>query len=218
MNQILTTKEVNMHSSSKNKQISSSKLKKFFKLQFIISITIVLLLITIVIFYIQFLNKKEKSSINLISNYQFSKLYNNENIYNNKSNTSNNTVLFGIIEIPKIKLYYPVFSNISEDLLKISPCKFYGNSPNLSGNICIAGHNYNNDKFFSNISLLNEGDEILLYDIFDNVYTYYVFNVYEVTKNNLSPVNSVSSNSKELTLVTCNNLNKNRIIVKSKQK
>ena len=217
MNQILTTKNTNLYS-SESKQISSSKFEIFFKFQFITSVTIVLLLLSIVISYINFLNEKEKSSIDLINNYQFSKLYNNESIYNNKSNIYSDNVLFGILEIPKIKLYYPVFSNISEDLLKISPCKFYGSSPNLYGNICIAGHNYNNGKFFSNISLLSKGDIITLYDIYDNIYTYYIVSVYEVDENNLSPIKSLSLNSKELTLVTCNNLNRNRIIVKSKQK
>ena len=32
---------------------------------------------------------------------------------------------FGIIEIPKLDLYYPIYSELNEDLLKIAPCKFF---------------------------------------------------------------------------------------------
>ncbi|MCI8621812.1 MAG: sortase [Clostridia bacterium] len=34
----------------------------------------------------------------------------------------------------------------------------------MYGNLCIAGHNYKNDTFFSNISKLNYGDIIEIHD------------------------------------------------------
>ena len=74
-------------------------------------------------------------------------------------------VFFGIIEIPKINIYYPVFSELSDELLKIAPCKFYGNSPEKPGNICIAGHNYVDNKFFSNLPELEKDDLIEIYDL-----------------------------------------------------
>lgn len=127
-------------------------------------------------------------------------------------------VCFGIIEIPKIDLYYPVFSNLSEDLLKISPCKFYGNTPDTNGNICIAGHNYDNSLFFSKLSTLSENDEIYIFDNNGNQYVYLVYNIYEVMDSDLSPIFDYEQNEKTLTLVTCNNFNSNRIILKAKQK
>ena len=123
---------------------------------------------------------------------------------------------FGIIEIPKINLYYPVFSHLTEELLKISPCKFYGDSPNVNGNICIAGHNYDNSLFFSKISTLSQNDEIYIFDNNGTQYTYLVYAIYEVTQSNLSPIFDYEANEKTLTLVTCNNLNSNRIILKAK--
>lgn len=125
---------------------------------------------------------------------------------------------FGIIEIPKINLYYPIFSDLTEDLLKISPCKFYGDSPDINGNICIAGHNYDNALFFSKISTLSQNDEIFIYDNNDNQYTYLVYDIYEVPESDLSPIFNYEQNEKILTLVTCNNFNSNRIIIKAKQK
>lgn len=127
-------------------------------------------------------------------------------------------VYFGIIKIEKIDLYYPVFSYLTEDLLKISPCKFYGDMPNVNGNICIAGHNYDNSLFFSKIATLLPNDEISIFDYNGTQYSYLVYAIYEVTESDLSPIFNYNSNEKTLTLVTCNNFNSNRIIVKAKQK
>lgn len=125
--------------------------------------------------------------------------------------------LFGIIEIPKINLYYPVFSELTEELLKVSPCKFYGGTPSYNGNICIAGHNYDNSLFFSKLSSLSQNDEISIFDTNGVPYIYFVYDVYEVTETNLSPILNYDANEKTLTLITCNNFNSNRIIVKARQ-
>ncbi len=201
MNQILVTK-------LKNK---SNKI--FFKIQFFVSIIVVITLIGFFFYYILYLKKKENISNTIISSYNIYKLYSN---YNN-DNFDIDSNIFGIIEIPKINIYYPVFSNLTEENLKVSPCKFYGGSLTLNGNICIAGHNYNNSMFFSNIFLLKNNDEIFIYDNSGKKYIYKVFNIYEVSQTDLSPVFDYTLLSKELTLVTCNNLNKNRFIVKAKQ-
>ena len=52
-----------------------------------------------------------------------------------------------IIRIPKIDLEYGIVDHWSNELLKMSPCKFHGCDPNEVGNFCIVGHNYRNDKF-----------------------------------------------------------------------
>lgn len=127
-------------------------------------------------------------------------------------------VCSGIIQIPKINLYYPVFSYLTEELLKIAPCKFYGDTPNVNGNICIAGHNYDNSLFFSKLSTLSLDDEIYIFDSSGSQYIYLVHDIYEVEDTNLSPVFDYEENDRTLTLVTCNNFNFNRIILKAKQK
>lgn len=202
-------------------QILNTKIKKnsdkiFFKFQFTISIVIILILISVICYYLFSLHKKEKSSNNVIDNYNIYKLYSNS--YLNKSyNNTSQSEFFGVIQIPKINLYYSVFSHLDENLLKVSPCKFYGDSPKTYGNICIAGHNYNNSMFFSNLFLLDNNDEIYIYDTNDEKYTYIVFKSYEVIPSDLSPLFDYENNSKELTLITCNNLNSNRLIIKAKQ-
>lgn len=207
MNQILSTKLI------KNRKKYNKK--KWFKIQFIFSISITIILMFILFYYFNFLRQNENFSNDLISNYNIYKLYNND-IKNSDNKISND--LFGIIEIPKIKLYYPVFSHLNDKLLKISPCKFYGNSPNINGNLCIAGHNYDNSLFFSKISSLSRNDEIIIYDINNNKYVYWVYNIYEVKETDLSPILDYKKDEKFLTLITCNNFNLNRIIVRAKQK
>lgn len=222
MNQILYTKFRNEKKETKredrkilNNKNSKIKLnKKFFKLQFFFSIFIVFLVICYFTYYTISLKNKENLSNNLINNYNISKLYAN---YNSSENMNPNNNIFGILEIPKINLYYPIFSSLSDDLLKIAPCKFHGESPNQNGNLCIAGHNYDNSLFFSNIGKLLENDEIFIYDNLGDKYVYHVFDVYEVNYSDLSPVTKYDTNIKQLTLITCNNLNSKRIVVKAKQ-
>ena len=82
-------------------------------------------------------------------------------------------------------------------------------------NLCIAGHNYNNNQFFSLISKLQKEDKINIYTNSHRKYTYSVFANYEVKTDDLSPISPFTSGH-ELTLVTCNNLNNNRIIIKAR--
>lgn len=214
MNQILETN---------SKKTKLKKLKnnfKMFKIQLIFSTSILAILLFFCIYYIFSLKSKENLSSSILSNYEIYKLY--SNIGNNSVSNSNEQSfqdegnIFGIIKIPKINIEYSVFSKLTEEQLKISPCKFFGGSPKDNGNICIAGHNYDNSLFFSNLKLLDENDEIFIYDNLDNEYIYKVFSIYETDENDLSPIFNYEKNSKTLTLITCNNFNKKRIVVKAK--
>ena len=212
MNQILKT---NLN----NKKNKSYRKKTLFFLQLSFSLFFVIA-ISIFIFYNNFnLSRKENYSNQVLENYNIARLY--ANLNNNIDSASNeigsNQIfnIIGIIEISKINLYYPVFSTYSDELLKISPCKFYGPLPGKSGNLCIAGHNYDNDKFFSKISSLSINDEIIIYDNSNNKFSYFVSDIYEVSSDDLSPVYSYDKNNKQLTLITCNNFNNNRIVVKA---
>ena len=211
MNQILVTNFNNKFNNKKGKEY-----KKIFKVQFIISITIIVFAICFFIYYLYSLKTSENFSKKIISNYNISTLY-SSNKKNNEIQSSAENSIFGIIEIPKINIYYPVFSYLSEENLKVSPCKLYGTNLNENTNICIAGHNYNNDMFFSNIDKLQNGDEIYIYNNNGFKYIYIVFGKYEVKENDLSPIYNYNKNEKTLTLITCNNLNNNRIIIKAKQ-
>lgn len=199
-------------------QILETKLKKFksnknfFKMQLTISIFLIIVFVIILILHFYSNSNKEKISSNISSNYNLYKLYSES-----YSEASTDDVILCTIEIPKINIKYPVFSKFDDELLKISPCRFYGRTPKEYGNLCIAGHNYNNSKFFSNLFLLNNGDKIYLYDNSEQKFIYNVFLYYEVSSSDMSPILDYDKNIKQLTLVTCNNLNQNRLIVKAKQ-
>jgi LPXTG-site transpeptidase (sortase) family protein len=131
------------------------------------------------------------------------------------SKTSTSSNIFGKLEIPSLNISYAVFNDFSEELLKISPCKFYGVNINETGNIAIAGHNFDNHTFFSDLNKLKNDDEIYLYSNSNEKYIYKVYDTFETDSSDLNSLNNTFINSKELTLVTCNNSNKKRFIVKA---
>lgn len=196
-----------------NQILEVKKNKSIYKIQLYISIIAIIIFSVSFFIYKYNLNKKESISESLLKNYSISKLYSNSSI-NSDTNADSNVI--GIIEIPKLKISYPIFSGINDELLKISPCRFYGSMPYSISNLCIAGHNYNNNKFFSNINQLTSDDYVIIYNNSMKKFTYIVTDNYEVESNDLSPIFSKDDNNiASLTLVTCNNINKKRIIVKA---
>ena len=219
MNQILYNKDdykSNINYNLNSEIVDKEHNKSFFKFQFIASSLLVVVIITGYFLYSYNRNKKENISKMLIDNYSISRLYNNEQPITTYEESGTMFSVIGIIEIPKINISYPILSESNDELLKIAPCRISGPMPNEDGNLCIAGHNYDNYKFFSKISSLENGDEIIIYDLYNNKLSYYVFNNYEVLENNLSPLETSDNNSKQITLITCNNLNSNRIIIEAK--
>lgn len=72
--------------------------------------------------------------------------------------------------------------------------------------------------FLVNLLLCHKILKYLFMIFLGNKYLYLVYNIYEVEESDLSPIFDYQENEKTLTLVTCNNLNSNRIILKAKQK
>ena len=226
MNQIINidlNKHIDQSQDSKNKYTVPSKkhfYTKIFNIQFFLSIIAIFIITSIFAYYKSSLNPREDFSNLLINNYSITKLYSNHTntISDNAPQLEPNSII-GIIEIPMLNISYPIFNELTDELLKTSPCKFWGDFPSKTSNdfnLCIAGHNYDNDKFFSKIKALNISDKIYIYDNFDNQYMYSVIKNYEVKSDDLSPVYETNTDSFELTIVTCNNFNGNRIIINAK--
>ena len=123
--------------------------------------------------------------------------------------------IIGYIEIKSLKINYPIFSSYNDELLKTAICKFLGPNINEVGNLCILGHNYYNNKFFSKLYELNIGDEIILYDLDKNAFPYKVFDKNIVNENDLNCLSQSSGGMKIITLITCANNSHNRTIVKA---
>ena len=117
-----------------------------------------------------------------------------ENIRNNTYVTESGTKYYAIakINIPSISCEYSVLCAIdseytwSNELLKISPCYFWGAEPNKPGNFCIAGHNYRNTRFFSKVPTLENGDIIEITDLTNTTVKYSVYDKYTVIPDDLS--------------------------------
>ena len=164
------------HKSSKeNKLKNFIKSQKYF-LQFIISAITALIFLLLFFTKVYKDNQQQKISKELLNNYNLSKLYTNssQEIYNNTS-----PFVIGLLKIDKIDLNYPILSESNDELLKISICRFTGPMPNEVGNLCIAGHNYIDNRFFSRLNELNIGDKIEVYDFYGNKKDYTIFKTYE---------------------------------------
>ena len=131
--------------------------------------------------------------------------------------------MVGTINIPKINVEYPIIDGETdsveetEALLKISPTKFWGPEPNEVGNFCIVGHNYRNSRFFSKVPTLENGDIIKITDLAGQTINYRVYNKYEVDPTDVSCTTQLTNGNKEITLITCTNDSKMRVIVKARE-
>lgn len=191
-------------------------LKKY-KIQLVISLVIFIILFSYWIYSYFTIKHSKDISKSILNTFNISRIYSNNQDYTVvelDNNTS--TFVIGIIEIPKISIKYPILSDINDELLKVSPCRFYGPHPNQKGNLCIAAHNYDDNRFFGNLHKLDIGDIVNIYDSSNNLTSYIIYNKFESSESDTSCTHQNTNGKKELTLITCNNLNKNRLIIKAK--
>ncbi len=120
------------------------------------------------------------------------------------------------LEIPIINLETYVLQEYSNNSLNISVTKFWGANPNEKGNFCIAGHNFQNKNMFHNLSKLKKGDSIFITDNKKGKLEYNVYNVYKVLPENVSCLSQETNGKTEVTLITCTNDSKKRIIIKAR--
>lgn len=210
MNQIIFSEHENVKNIKKKK-------KKKFKFLFYISVFSIFCITSYFLYNSTIKKQKENLSKNLLNAFFLERLYSNNSYTTIFSNNNEKYFVIGTIEIPAISINYPILSETNDELLKIAPCRFYGPYPNEEGNLCIAAHNYDDDRFFSNLYKLNIGDEIKIYDSLNSLIKYYIYNKYETNKNDTSCTSQETNRSKEITLVTCNNFNGNRLIIKAKE-
>ena len=123
--------------------------------------------------------------------------------------------IVGKIKIPSINVDYSILSETSDALLKVSVCKFWGSNPNEIGNLCIAGHNYRNKRFFSKVPTLKVGDIIEITDLNNNTLKYSVYDKYTVDPTDTSCTSQITNGKKIVTLITCTDDSKQRVIVQA---
>jgi sortase A len=121
-----------------------------------------------------------------------------------------------VLEIPSLNITYPVLSETSEELLKISVNKYWGPNPNEIGNYCVVGHNYKNGKMFGKLSQMENGDVAILTANNKSV-SYEVYDKYVVEPDDVSCTSQLTKGKRELTLITCTNYGTQRLVVKCRE-
>ena len=128
----------------------------------------------------------------------------------------------GQINIPSINCNYPILNSDTENydtLLKIAPVKFHGANPNEVGNLCIVGHNYRNNQFFSKVPRLENGDIIEITDTFGKTVQYEVYDKYVTVDTDTSCTSQRTNGKREVTIITCTDASDNhRVIVKARER
>lgn len=240
MNQILVTEKLYVTPTMKRK-------KKFFKIEFFLSIFLVCLLSSYYIYAEYDRNKSEQVSQEILANLTFEEqeekleaivivlnsAFSEEQMVNLEEQTEETTEIpsaqmatskdgtkyytIGTINIPKINVNYPILSETTTELLKISPCKFWGADPNQEGNFCIVGHNYRNSKFFSKVPTLENGDIIEITDLSGTTLQYAVYDKYIVEPDDTSCTSQLTNGRTEITIITCTDSGKQRVVVKARE-
>ncbi len=121
------------------------------------------------------------------------------------------------LKIPSLGIDYPVLSETSDELLKISLNKYWGNGANEVGNYCIVGHNYANGKLFGKLSQMEIGDTAILEDMKGRKVTYEAYKKEIVDPTDVSCTSQLTNGRREITLITCKNYGTQRLVIKCRE-
>lgn len=145
-----------------------------------------------------------------------------ENIVSNGSSDSENNDTYkgfkkaGVIEIPKTNLKYIVLAQGSKDAIEVSVAVNGGPGLNKVGNTIIIGHNYRNGTFFSNNKNLANGDKIYITDKTGAKVEYTIYDIYTTSTGDSNYMERDTNGQKEITLVTCTDDTKSRLVICAK--
>ncbi|MBQ2937854.1 MAG: sortase [Clostridia bacterium] len=121
------------------------------------------------------------------------------------------------LEIPSIDLETYVLKDYSVQALNVTVTKFWGAGANQEGNCCIAGHNFQNKNMFRNLKKLKLGDRLFVTDNDVGKVEYEVYDIFQVLPKDVSCLSQDTDGKRVVTLITCTNDSKKRIIVKASE-
>ena len=111
--------------------------------------------------------------------------------------------IVGTLNIPSLGIEYPILSETSNKLLKVSLTKYWGANPNEVGNMVVVGHNYKNNKFFSNLSKIQHGEIVKITDLAGKTLDYKVYDTYVIDPYDNACTSQLTDGKTEITLITC---------------
>lgn len=109
----------------------------------------------------------------------------------------------GVLDIPSLNIKYPILSETTTKLLKVSLTKYWGANPNEVGNMVVVGHNYKNNKFFGNLSKIQHGEIVKITDLAGKTLDYKVYDTYVVDQYDNTCTSQLTDGKTEITLITC---------------
>lgn len=124
--------------------------------------------------------------------------------------------VLGTMQIPATNFKYPVLEKVTKKSIETAVAYLYGSGLNQSGNTVIIGHNYRNGLFFSNNKKLKVGDKIYITDNDGKKLTYTIYNKFETTPEDTSFYQRDTGGKPEVTLSTCTDDSKARLIIFAK--
>ena len=124
--------------------------------------------------------------------------------------------MVGTLEIPSIKLKYPVLDRATKMSMEVSIGLVYGKL-NQVGNATIMGHNYRNGTFFSNLKKVKEGDKLYITDTTGLKVEYVVYQMYETSSTDFDYASRDTGGKREVSLSTCTDDVKARLIVLARE-
>lgn len=168
----------------------------------------------------------ENSENNVIGNVDDPIIDVNNTLTNNTTNNGGSATkpkykgfnMVGRIEIPKTKLNCPVLEDSSAPAIEVAVAVMYGPGINQVGNTVIIGHNYRNGTFFSNNKKIEEGDKIYLTDLSGKKVTYTVYKKYKTSTEDFDYAVRDTNGKREISLSTCTDDSKQRLIIWAKEK
>ena len=144
-------------------------------------------------------------------------------IYKYICESVNEYKIIGIVKIPKINIEYPILDigdidpESAKSPMKISIIKYWGENVNDYGNLSIAGHNNKSGTMFGKTKNLTNGDIVELTDLKGQTIQYSIYSIFVTDPNDVSILLPKEEKIREVTLITCTNGNKQRLILKAKE-
>ena len=195
---------------------------KIYKAIFTILLIIAIVLLVCIIYKYgnrQLNENKNKEILEVMAKTDSEENNTNENA---KIKMKGNEVI-GKIKIDKIGIEYPIVSietsNPEETKapMKIAIVKYWGGNVNDFGNLSIAGHNNYDGTMFGKTKNLEVGDSIELTDLNKHTISYQIYRKFVTDPNDISILKTEDNSIREVTLITCTNGNKERLILKAEE-
>lgn len=203
---------------------------KIYKVIFIVLLISAIIILAMIIYKYgsnQINEKESREFVEAFSNIDFT---NTESTENQEEQVQKQIELeykgykvIGIVKIDKIGIEYPILEieNIDPESakvpMKLSIIKYWGENVNDYGNLSIAGHNNKDGTMFGKTKKLKIGDIVELTDLTGQTVQYSIYDIFVTDPNDVSILLPKDEQIREVTLITCTNGNKERLILKAKE-